>query len=259
VRGWWRRRREGETVPEAPDAVLLGRVLVSGLDIARQANLALKRWQPCLDLLEEIEATDRSLGEGEHELARTRFNRYGPLLRLGRFDEAQHLLQDCLQVFRQVDDPTMQSKALSALADLWDERGDRGQAVALQRQALAIRNRLPDLADRSISHGNLSNYLDRLGERPEAARHMLAAIVYDLVIDQCQLLRIYRNNLGILMRRAAAKEKRYELPRLADLLERPEFAALRQVLTNGGVDLEQLQEAIDTLVEQVRKQAEAAD
>jgi tetratricopeptide (TPR) repeat protein len=255
VRGWWRRRREGETVPEAPDAVLLGRVLVSGLDIARQANLALKRWQPCLDLLEEIEATDRSLGEGEHELARTRFNRYGPLLRLGRFDEAQHLLQGCLQVFRQVDDLTNQSKALSALADLWDERGDRGQAVALERQALAVRNRLPDLADRSISHGNLSNYLDRLGERPEAARHMLAAIVYLVVIRHQEHLNIVLSNLGIHMSRAAASGSRYDLPPLAELLERPDLEALRQVLTDGGVNIEALQAQLDALVEEVRQEA----
>jgi tetratricopeptide (TPR) repeat protein len=258
VRGWWRRRRRGETVPEAPEEVFLGRVLIAGLDIARQADQALECWAACLDLLEEIEATNRSLGEGEHQLARTRFNQYGPLLRLGRLDEAQGTLEACLQAFGEADDLTSQAKTLSALADLWDKRGDRGQAAALERQALAVENRLPDLAGRSISHGNLSSYLDPLGEGPEAARHLLAAIVYDVVIDHRQFLKTDLNNLAIHMRRAAAGGRRYELPRLADLLARPELEALRQVLVDRGVDAGELQGSIDQLVDQVRSQVETA-
>lgn len=66
---------------------------------------------------------------------------------------ARRVLEGCLHIFREADDVTNQAKALSALADLWDKRGDRVQAVALERQALAVRDRLPDLAGRSISHG----------------------------------------------------------------------------------------------------------
>ena len=108
----------------------------------------------------------------------TRFNRYGPLLRLGRLDEAERLLESCLAVFRGVGDLTGEAKALSALADLWNEQEDSEQAAGLARQALAVRNRLSDLADRSISHINLAIYLERLGTAEEAARHRLAAIVY---------------------------------------------------------------------------------
>lgn len=257
VRGWWLRQRGGEAVREAPDAVLLGRVLVGALDIAREANSALNRWPESLHLLEEIEATERSLGEGMHELTRTRFNQYGPLLRLGRFDEAQRLLEGCLQVFREVDDLTNQAMALSALADLWDKRGDRGQAAALQRQALTVLNRLPGLADRAMSHGNLSNYLDRVGDWDGTAQHSLAAVVYDLITNHRQGLALRLRNLAIDMRRAAAGGGRYELPRLAELLERPDFAALRQVLAERGVDLGELQASIDAHVEQVRSQVEA--
>lgn len=59
------------------------------------------------------------------------------------------------------------------------------------------------------------------------------------------------------MRGAAACSGRYELPRPAELLERPDFAALRQVLAERGVDVGELQAAIDALVEQVRSQLEA--
>ncbi len=167
VRDWWVRHRAGEEVADAPDPVDLGGALISALDIARSANQALKRWQACLELLNETEETKRALGEGELELARTRFNRYFSLLNLGQLGQAQEVLEGCLVVFRRVDDLTNQAKALAALADLWGVRGDIAQAVALQRQALAVRDRLPDLAGRSASHGNLSIYLDRAGRGRE--------------------------------------------------------------------------------------------
>jgi tetratricopeptide (TPR) repeat protein len=191
------------------------------------------------------------LGEGEHERAITRFNQCGPLLRLGRLDDAQRVLEGCLHLFREADDVTNQAKALSALAALWERRGDRVQAVALARQALAVSDRLPDLANRSISHGNLSNCLDRSGETEEAARHLLAAIVYGLVMNHHQELSRHLHNLGINMRRAAPDP--YELPRLADLLSRPEFDALKRVLEASGVDAEGLQGTIDGIVEQERQ------
>ncbi|MCX4239013.1 hypothetical protein, partial [Paraliomyxa miuraensis] len=96
VRGWWKAHAEGKPVPEAPDRDFLGRALVGGLDIAEDANRALERWQGCLDLLEETERTKRERGESQHELACTRFNTYGPLLSLGRLEEAQRVLEGCL-------------------------------------------------------------------------------------------------------------------------------------------------------------------
>jgi tetratricopeptide (TPR) repeat protein len=84
IRAWWQRHRAGEPIPEAPDLTFLARVLIGGLSIAYKANDALERWEACLGVLTESEGTQRALGEREHDLARTRFNRYGPLLRLGR-------------------------------------------------------------------------------------------------------------------------------------------------------------------------------
>jgi tetratricopeptide (TPR) repeat protein len=253
VRQWWERDRAGERVPEAPDAELLGRVLVGGLDIARQANWALERWQECLDLLKEIEEVERELGESEHELVRARFNQYGPLLRLGRLDEAQRLLEGCLAVYRDADDLTRQARALSALGSVWAQRGDLAKAVDLERQALAVRNRLPDPAGRAISHLNLSNYLDEMGQVEEYARHQLAAVVYRVVCGLHQLLGTSVRNLGMDIRRAARAGGRNELPRLAEVRADPEFAALRVFLEQGQVDVGQLQGEIDRLVEAVRK------
>jgi len=248
VRGWWRRHRAGETVPEAPDAVALGRALIGGLDIAHQANLALERWEAGLGLLTELEEIQGALGEGEQELTRARFYRYFPLLHLGRLDEAQEALESCLEIFRAVGDLSKEAMSLTALANLWNERGDREQAAGLERQALAVCNRLSGLAERSISHGNLAIYLDRLGEAEEAARLLMAAIIYDLVIGHRQYRATHLRNLGIVMRKAAASGKRYELPRLAGLVARPEFEPLRRTLAERNVGVEALQAEIDRLV-----------
>ncbi|MCX4239718.1 CHAT domain-containing protein [Paraliomyxa miuraensis] len=256
VRGWWKAHAEGKPVPEAPDRDFLGRALVGGLDIAEDANRALERWQGCLDLLEETERTKRERGESQHELACTRFNTYGPLLSLGRLEEAQRVLEGCLVEFRKAGDATGESTALSALADLWSHRGDLRQAADLERNALAVRNRLPDPAGRAISHNNLANYLDRMGQA-DAPAHRLADLVYVLVSGQHEGIPTTLNNLAVVKREATAAGRTYDLPRLADTLARPAFEALHRFLTTREVDLPALQAAIDQLEAQATQAAAA--
>jgi len=182
VRDWWQRSQAGESVAEAPDRTFLGRVLVGALDIAVHAERNLERWQSCLDLLEEQESAKRALGENEVELAATRFNEYGPLLTLGRLDEAQRVLEGCLGVFRAAGDVGQEARCLSALADLWARRNEIGEAIALERQALAVRNTLPNPSDRSTGHANLAVYLFESGHLDEAGSHLLASAIYSLLI-----------------------------------------------------------------------------
>ncbi len=144
---------------------------------------------------------------------------------------------------------------LSALADVWDERGDTAQAADLERQALAVRNRLPDPSDRAISHNNLAKYLEKLGRTDQWPQHDLAAVVYWLCAGHGEHVRTWLRNLAIRIRRAAAAGGRYELPRLADLLAQPAFAPLATWLAANQIDLDQLQARIDQLVEQTRQQA----
>jgi tetratricopeptide (TPR) repeat protein len=143
LRSWWARRGRGEPVPETPDDEHLSRTLVCGIEIASRANRALERWQPCLDLLGEVERVKHDLGMDEHEIARTRFHRSGPLSRLGKLDEARALLEGCIEVYRRGGDVAREAKALSSLADVWNALGDPGQALVLARQAQALRERLP--------------------------------------------------------------------------------------------------------------------
>jgi len=199
------------------------------------------------------------LGAGEYELALTRFNRYGPLLSLSRLDEAQRVLESCVAVYREVGDLLMEAKALSALASLWYEWDDHKQAAGLERQALVILNRRADPTGRAISHGNLASYLNLFGLAGEATRHRLTAIVYDFGMGHGQSLARDLSNLAIDIRRAAASGKRYELPRLAELLARPEFEPLQRTLAEWNVALDELQAKIDEVVEEVRRGVEAEE
>ena len=250
LRSWWTRRQRGEPVPENTDDEQLVRSLVGGLEIAFQANGALGRWQPSLDLVGEQEQVKRALGMGEHEIARTRFNRYWPLMELGKLDEARAVLESCLEVFRRAGDMTREARALSGLADVWDALGDRGQPLALERQALALLDRLPDLVGRAGSHNNLASYLHAAGSPAEARSHQLAALVYILFTGHNP--RLYLRNLALRIRESTARGERFAFPTLTALLADPSFAPLRAFLQERGADLAALQARIDALVEEAR-------
>ena len=98
-------------------------------------------------------------GAPQTEIARARFNDYGPLLRLGRLDQAIELLMDCRQVFEDADDIEMLGKVLSALADAEDDRGHRDVAIGLERDALRYKYLANDLDSIQVSHHNLGSYL----------------------------------------------------------------------------------------------------
>jgi tetratricopeptide (TPR) repeat protein len=251
IRDWWQRHQQGETLTAAPDADFLARAFISALDLAKEAHQALEHWQDCLDLLTETEQVEQACGESEEALARTRFNRYGPLMRLGRLDEAQRVLEGCLQVFSRMNDLTAQATVLSALAHVWDERGDVSRAIELERQSLAICERLPNPEVRTISHGNLSNYLHTVGQIEEGAKHLLAGIVYFIVIGNKNHLEIQLRNLALAIHKQVIEEKgtTYPLPRLNELLQHAEFSSLRRWLVERGVEVGELQRRVDGLVE----------
>jgi tetratricopeptide (TPR) repeat protein len=252
LRGWYRRQQSGSAAPQLDDAIVVSRAFIAALDIAVDGNLALKRWAACLELLVEMEATERELGEGELPLARTRFNQYAPLIRLGRLKEAQHVLEGCLDIFRHADDASLQAKALSGLADLWSRRNDSKRAVGLERRALALRNCFPDSLDRADSHGNLAAYLFDSRELEESACHNLTALLYFSVSGRLEGVHTWEGNLKAFIQNAAQAGRSYELPRLTDLLARPEFEPLRRFLAERGADPNQLQLSVDQRVARLR-------
>jgi tetratricopeptide (TPR) repeat protein len=238
--------------PETLDPIPAGRALIAGLNIAYQAHQSLNEWEECLALSDEIEQTELAMGESAYQRARTHCNRASPLLRLGRLDEAQRALEDGLALFQGPDSLVDRSGVLAALADVWNARGDYVQAIDVQRQALVIRNRFPDPQHRGASHNNLAIYLYNSGQPGEAAAHQLAAIVYFLVTDHHRALWYSLHGLTSFMRAGRAGAT-YDLPRLTDLVARPDFDALARFLAERQVDQVSLQVAIDQFVASVRK------
>jgi tetratricopeptide (TPR) repeat protein len=259
VEAWWQQHRSGQPVPEAPDAEYLARVLIGALDIARAAHVAQEDWTAALHRIDAILQVERELERPAEDIARDRMNRANVLGRLRRFDEAQAELEACLALFQ--NDPVASAAVLSSLANLFDKQGDVAQAITQERRALAMREQLPDPADRAISHGNLANYLERNGTSSnlaESPRHQLAALLYRLVTGLGQHLQDSLLNYAARFLRSRAEGTELVIPRVAELLADPAFAPLAQWLNQRGVNLDDLHVAVDDFLNQAREQADSA-
>ena len=106
------------------------------LDIGRSAALQLERWADALTLNAEILESLESRGASAFEIARYRFNDYGPMLRLGHNVEARALLLDCRDIYEREHNTYELGKVLSALADVEDKASHGQNAIDLERNAL---------------------------------------------------------------------------------------------------------------------------
>jgi hypothetical protein len=148
------------------------------LDIGRSSALATRDLRQALELNAEIAASMRQRGAGEHDVAGTRFNDTGPLIRLSRLGEAERLLAECQQVYEEHGDVTALAKVFTARASLEARLGHQETAADLERTALRLSYLRSGPEDVAISHLNLAVYLRRLGgDRAEHRAHLLAAAV----------------------------------------------------------------------------------
>ena len=152
------------------------------LDTGRTSAVALRRWQQALDLNAEVTASVRQRGAGAHELARTRFNDAGPLIRLGRLDEAGRLLAGCQQVFEDERDIAMLANVFSARASLEAARGRWQAAAQFERAALRLGYTRPEPSNLASSHNNLTIYLRAAGgdQAVRRAHRLAAALLFRL-------------------------------------------------------------------------------
>ncbi|MGH2358741.1 MAG: CHAT domain-containing protein [Candidatus Limnocylindria bacterium] len=254
VESWWRQHRAGQRVPEAPDAEMLARGIISALNIAVQAHFAHEDWEPALRRTDAVLEVKRALERPVEDIAIDRVNRAVVLMKLGRYPEAKAELEDCLQVFH--NDPPMRAKVLSSFADLFDKQGDVGQAITQERRALALREVLPDPQDRAISHNNLANCLERSGMPSavaESPRHQLAALVYQLVAGLGQDLQTMLRNYAVDFRRARDAGTALCVPRVAELLADPAFRPLDDWLRQRQADVGELPAAVDRFLDLARQ------
>lgn len=246
LRSFWRRQQAGEAVAEAPERESLARALIAALDIVDDAYRTKNQWTDSLAVVDESLALKRSLNRPATDIGNDRISRIGPLLELERFDEAKSELEDCLALFEA--HPFMKSKVLLLMATLYGLQNDIRQAIVFTRRALSILEGTPGPVERSMSHHNLYGYLVKSGGQAataEAARHRLASLAYQLATNQIELLKTASYNCAVDFRLAHENGVALTIPRLADLLADPAFAALASWLKERGVDSVVLQQAID--------------
>lgn len=257
VETWWQQHRSDRPVPEAPDAELLARTLISALDIAKDAHLAQEDWTAALRRIDAVLEVERALLRPEEDLGVTRMNRANVLSKIpGRIGEVRSELETCLTLFE--NNPELTSKVLSSLANLFYEQNDYVQAITLERRALVLCEQLPHPTDRAFSHGNLAKYLEPRGtpfDLAEARRHELATLIYFAVSGMRQHLRTWLRNHVVRIRNAHVAGIALTVPRVDALLADPAFAPLEQWLRQRGVPLDQLQVAVDQLLAQARQAA----
>jgi tetratricopeptide (TPR) repeat protein len=253
MRNWWQQHRSGHRISEAPDSLIIGPGLVSCLNVAAQAKMAMKLYNDCLELIDEMIQTQQDFGEGDLQLARSHLDRCQALIELNRLDEAQIQIETCLDVFREYDSLDFQVQALNALSIVWYKTGDYPQAIAILQQGLAICNALQNPVDRAKFHSNLSRMYHHINNPEENARHMLASIIYNTITSHLQDLALDLRNREIDIKHFNRFQINCILPQLNELIALREFYSLAQFLIQNHVNLEELQAGLDLLEKDVRK------
>jgi hypothetical protein len=149
-------------------------------DIAIRHHQGLvSRWADALDLNAAQLASMRDRRAPAAYIARALLNDYGPLLRLGRTDEALALLLECRQMFDDAHDYEMLGNVLTALADVEDKRGHGDVAIDFERVALRHHDLAADVPGIAISYHNLGGYLGSHCRQPAPALacHLTSALI----------------------------------------------------------------------------------
>jgi tetratricopeptide (TPR) repeat protein len=177
-----------EQLPDQPGAVETVRPWNVGetlYDTGHTSAMALGRWQEALDYNAKTLSSTQRRGATPLDLARTRFNDAGPLIELGRYDEAEQILGHVQQAFEHAGDTPSLGIVFAARANIESWRGHHADAVRLQRQALRLDYIRPDPTNIAASHHNLANYLAGSGGDPaeQRAHRLAASLLYTLIGD----------------------------------------------------------------------------
>ncbi|MGH8899130.1 MAG: AAA family ATPase, partial [Egibacteraceae bacterium] len=159
---------------DADERVVPWNVRESVLNTGVFAARGLGRWEEALAFNAEAADSERRRGASRLDQARTRFNDYGPLLRLDRLGEARVMLLDCRQVYEDAHALAGLGKVLTALADVEGRLGRTGSAVRLEQDALRLKYAAGDPDDVAVSHFNLATYQQRAGQDAGVVAHRLA-------------------------------------------------------------------------------------
>ncbi|WP_187280636.1 CHAT domain-containing protein [Microbispora sp. CSR-4] len=198
-----RLRARMATLPSAPDpegGEAPWHVREALLDTGRYAAMLLGRHADALTLIDEVTASQRDRHAPASFIARSRYNNYFPLLRLGRIEEALAVLRECRQVFQDSRDTLMLGRTLGALADVEDARGHGDAAIRLERDSLRYKYMVEDVEGILISYHNLGDRLASHTRQPVLAfaAHLASAFVCILIgnDDIAESVEAAANDLG---------------------------------------------------------------
>ncbi len=234
---------------DAPETVIPWNARESTLDVGHGAAVALERWEQALTYNAAIHTSQTQRNAGPHARARTRFNDYGPLIRLGRLDEADRLLRDCQQAFTDHNDIPMLSMVFGARASLEDAQGRPSLAAELERTALRLKYLHPNPGNIAVSHNNLAGYLCSAGDNPAGCAHQLAAALLRQLTDMTHNLSVNLQTLaGHLRRLDDQTPPPTTLDELAAIVDRVDGVHLADLVARLCPDTTTADETITTLL-----------
>jgi tetratricopeptide (TPR) repeat protein len=222
------------------------------LNTGQLASLALQRWQEALSLNGEVIQVTVSRGATALEVARTRYNDYGPLLRLQRYGEARTLLHQCLAVSESAGDTADLGMVHSAIANLEEELEHFQEAA--RHEGTALRLRYSTLLPRTcaISHFNLANYLIRTNADARLAlAHRLASVLISYQANGGELperLNAMRQHLTLV----SPSDPPASFDELCRLVEQTEGVRFRELFSRLPQRAASGDEALRTVLEMAR-------
>jgi hypothetical protein len=228
-------------------------LIASGSHAARD----LGRWSEALALSAEVVTSMRNRGASDFYIAAARFADYFPLLRLGLVDEAESLLTWCREVAERTHDLQGLSAAVSALADVENERGHYDIAVGLERTALRYRYQLMDIGDIALSHHNLGTWLGRQGNDAAALPHCIAAGLIRLIVGLANLEDSVNGAATALSSHAELRASISDIRELCRQVSEGQEIQLDRVLLRVVPNMQVAQRALDFLASRVRARATA--
>jgi CHAT domain len=158
-------------------------MLETGYSAAVQAG----DWKRALALLDRRAASQRQRNAPPHEVALTAFNTYGPLLQLGRTDDAVAVLSYCRGIFEGHRDVRMLGKVLSALAQAEESRRHGDSALSHARDALRLSYAADGPREIAANHANYGVFTALHGaDLTTAAAHLIAAALVLTAVGDAQ-------------------------------------------------------------------------
>lgn len=179
-------------------------------------------------------ARTRLFGENSLPVASSTAGLGYALLKLGRFDDAEPLLERAVAMHRELGADSDEIVPFDQLASLYVDRGRFEEAEALYRQALERTRRIhganhPDTATRE---NNLATLYYRTGQLEDAARHYEQA----LEIQRRLLDPLHPNVLTVMNNLGALYNRIGDWNRAVELLE-PALSGRREVLGEDHLEV----------------------